>query len=383
MAYRPLDGVRVLDLGILIPSALVGHRLAGLGAEVVKVEQRGRGDRIRAIPPFTAGESEQFQSHLWGRRSIELDLRTEEDRTTFRRLASVADVIVENQLAGSWARIGLDLGELRATRPDLVVCSLTGFGQTGPLASLPSHGLNMDALADGLPVEWREGQRRLAPTHTSWGNELGSLHAALAIVSAVLAARSTGEGAWIDVSCWDALVESHRAEIATHWRTGEPCNAHERSMGPLYDVYTASDGRLVLFGALEPKFFKRFCNEVGRPDLAKHHSGGEIEFGVGNEELRAELEKVFASASSDEWRQRFIDWDVPGSPVLQLPEVTQLEHFAARGIVEGDAGTWPNVTLPIRWHHVSERAGAGLAAPPELGADTDDVLREWLGSETE
>ena len=105
MPYRPLAGVRVLDLGILIPSALVGHRLAALGAEVVKIEQRGRGDRIRAIPPFTDGESEQFQSHLWGRRSIELDLRTPDDQETFRRLAAVADVIVENQLAGIVGRL--------------------------------------------------------------------------------------------------------------------------------------------------------------------------------------------------------------------------------------------------------------------------------------
>jgi crotonobetainyl-CoA:carnitine CoA-transferase CaiB-like acyl-CoA transferase len=376
--YRPLAGVRVLDLGILIPSALVGHRLAALGAEVVKVEQRGRGDRIRAIPPFTEGESEQFRSHLWGRRSIELDLRTQEDQETFRRLAAVADVIVENQLAGSWARLGVDLEALRAERPELVICSLTGFGQTGPLASLPSHGLNMDALGDGLPVEWRDGQQRLAPTHTSWGNELGSLNAALAVVSALLSARATGEGAWIDVSCWDALVETHRAEIATQWRTGEPCNAHERSMGPLYDVYTASDGRPVLLGALEPKFFERFCTEVGRRDLIEHHHGGEIEFGVGDERLRKELEGIFATATSEEWRRRFTEWDVPGSPVLQLPEVTELEHFAARGLVEGAPGTWPNVMLPIRWHHTGERAGAGLTPPPELGADAEDVLRDWL-----
>ncbi|WP_165485760.1 CaiB/BaiF CoA-transferase family protein [Frankia sp. Cppng1_Ct_nod] len=379
MPYSPLAGVRVLDLGILIPSALVGHRLAALGAEVVKIEQRGRGDRVRMIPPFTEGESQQFRSHLWGRRSIELDLRDADDQDTFRRLAEVADVVVENQLAGTWARLGLDLGELRAQRPELVVCSLTGFGQTGPLAALPSHGLNMDALADGLSVQWRDGQQRLAPTHTSWGNELGSLHASLAIVSAVLAAKMTGEGAWIDVSCWDALVESHRAEIATQWRTGEPCNAHERPMGPLYDIYRAGDGRPVLFGALEPKFFERFCAEVGRPDLVFHHGGGEIEFGFGNETLRRELEGVFAQATAEEWQRRFTEWDVPGSPVLQLPDVIRLEHFSARGMLEGAEGTWPNVLLPIRWHHADERAGTGLTPPPDLGADTDDVLREWLG----
>ena len=94
--------------------------------------------------------------------------------------------------------------------------------------------------------------------------------------------------------------------------------------------------------------------------------------------MRKELEGIFATATADEWRRRFTEWDVPGSPVLQLPEVTELDHFAARGLVEGAAGTWPNVMLPIRWQHTNERAGAGLTPPPQLGADTDDVLREWL-----
>lgn len=377
-AYQPLAGVRVLDLGILIPSALLGHRLAALGAEVVKIEQRGRGDRIRAIPPFAEGESEQFQSHMWGRRSVQLDLREPEDRECFGRLAAVADVVIENQLPGSWRRLGIDLDELRSTRPELVLCSLTAFGQTGPFRQLPSHGLNMDALGDGLHVQMRNGQPRLAPSHTSMGNELGSLHAALAVVAAVLGARTTGQGASIGVSCWDALVESHRAEIASTWRTGEHVNAHQREMGPLYDVYLSSDGELVLLGALELKFFERFCAEVGRPDLVAHHSGGDIEFGFDDEELRTQLAGIFAQASGQEWQQRFIDWDVPGSLVLQLPEVMELDHFATRDLVEGPQGEWPNVLLPIRWQHVGERAGTGLRPPPALGADTEAVKAEWL-----
>jgi crotonobetainyl-CoA:carnitine CoA-transferase CaiB-like acyl-CoA transferase len=316
---------------------------------------------------------------MWGRKSIELDLRDPEHRNTFRELASVADVILENQLSGAWTRIGLDLQGLRQSKQSLIVASVTGFGQTGPLAPLPSHGLNMDALGDGLPLRVVDGQQRLAPTHTSWGNELGSLHAALAIVAALLHARATGEGASIDISCWDALVESHRAEIAATIRTGERKNAHDSSMGPLYDVFTAKDGKPVLLGALEEKFFHRFCDEIGRPDLKPHHHGGDIEYGAGDDELRRQLEPIFASVTSEEWQQRFTDWDVPGSRVLQLPEVMDLEHFTARRLVEGEAGEWPNVMLPIRWQHVDERAGAGLAPPAALGADTDAVLEDWLG----
>ena len=378
--YLPLAGVRVLDLGILIPPSLTSAKLVALGADVVKVEQRGRGDRIRRIPPYGAdGESPQHMGQNWGKRSIELDLRNEADRSTFFELAAVADVIVENQLAGSWKAMGIDFEELRRQRPELVVCSITGFGQTGPMANLPSHGLNMDALADGLALVETDGEPRLGWTYTSWGNELGGAYAALAVAAALVNARSGGEGAWIDLSCWDALVESHRTELALSYVAKEPSNMHESVHGPLYDTYLSSDGKPVLLGALEPKFWQTFCDHIGRPELADRHDGGDIDFGWDDEALRDELRPVFASATANEWHQRFIDWDVPGGPVLEIPDVMALPHFAARGIVEGELGAWPNITSAIRWHHTGERAGSGLAPPPAVGADTRDVLRDWLG----
>ncbi|HUF97321.1 MAG TPA: CoA transferase, partial [Ilumatobacter sp.] len=207
--------MRVLDVGILIPPSLTSAKLVALGADVVKVEQRGGGDRIRRIPPYGPdGESPQHMAQNWGKRSIALDLRDENDRATFFELAAVADVILENQLAGSWQAMGIDFAVLRQQRPELVVCSITGFGQTGPMAALPSHGLNMDALADTLALVDEHGEPRLGWSFTSWGNELGGAYAALAITAALVNVRSGGEGAWIDLSCWDALVESHRTEIA-------------------------------------------------------------------------------------------------------------------------------------------------------------------------
>ena len=280
--YQPLAGVKVLDLGILIPPALTSAKLVALGADVVKVEQPPWGDRIRAIPPFAVdGESPQHMAQNWGKRSIALDLRSDEGRATFLRLAEVADVIVENQLAGSWARLGIDFAALRAKRPELVVCSITGFGQTGPYASLPSHGLNMDALADTLNLDWIDGEPRLGWTFTSWGNELGSAYAALAIVAAVLSARTTGEGAWIDLSCWDALVESHRTEIAmttVDRRARSTCTAAPpaRCTTPT----SPQDGKPFLMAALEQKFWEAFCRGVGREDLVPLRDADEqIHFG--------------------------------------------------------------------------------------------------------
>jgi crotonobetainyl-CoA:carnitine CoA-transferase CaiB-like acyl-CoA transferase len=315
----------------------------------------------------------------WGKRSIGLDVRDAGDREIILALARQADVIVENQLAGFWAGKGVDFATLRRERPALVVCSVTGFGQTGPWATLPAHGLNMDALADTLPVEWEDGQPRRGATFTSWGNELGTAFAAMAVVAALLSARTIGEGAWIDVSCWDALVESHRTEIAMTKRLKRPFTLHGRPRQALYDTYLSSDGVPVLLGALEHKFWKRFCEQIGRPDLIGRHSGAPLEFGDDDDGLRAELETEFAKATAAEWLERFVSWDVPGGPVLEIPQVMETGHFAARRIAEGEDGAWPNVTTAIRWHHTGERAGAGLTPPPAFDENREEILRDWLG----
>lgn len=379
MTYQPLRGVKVLDLGILIPPALASSKLVALGGDVVKVEQPARGDRIRAVPPLAEdGRSSQHMGYDWGKRSIALDVKDPDDFAVLTRLAQVADVIMENQLAGYWASVGLDFGALRAERPELVICSLTGFGQTGPLASLPSHGLNMDALADSLIVDWRDGMPHLGWTFTSWGNELGAANAVVAVCAAIANVRAGGEGAWIDISCWDALVEAHRTDIIVTTRTGVVQNSHERAHGPFYDTYLSSDGKPVLLGALERKFWVNFCNGVGRPDLIAHHSGADIDMGWDAAPLREVLAPIFASATAAEWDHRFIEWDCPGCTVLQVPDVMNHPHFAARELLEGEQGSWPLMRSAIRWHHADERAGASLSPPPALDAHHDEILKEWL-----
>ena len=168
----------------------------------------------------------------WGKRSIGLDVREPADRAVLLALARQADVIVENQLAGFWAEKGIDFAALRAERPALIVCSVTGFGQTGAVgfASLPraEHG----RPRRHPELEWEDGQPHRGWTFTSWGNELGTAFAAMAILAALVSVRTTGQGAWIDLSCWDALVESHRTEIAMTRRTKQPFSMHARCVRP-------------------------------------------------------------------------------------------------------------------------------------------------------
>jgi alpha-methylacyl-CoA racemase len=380
IAYQPLSGVKVLDLGILIPAGLTSGKLAALGADVVKVEQPPYGDRIRLVPPYGLdGQSPQHMAQGWGKRSIGLDARDAQDLNVIRELAMRADVIVENQLAGFWKSAGLDFEAMREQRPDLIVCSVTGFGQTGPWSQLPSHGLNMDALGDTLNVEWEDGVPHRGWAFTSWGNELGTSFAATAICSALFCVRNGGGGAWIDLSCWDALVESHRTEIAMTTSTEKPFSLHSAPRQTMYTTYLSSDGVPVLLGTLEPKFWKRFCQRIGRDDLIDRHDGTSLAFGDDDSDLHAELVAEFAQATAKEWLDRFVQWDVPGGPVLDVPAIMQTDHYLARGIVEGAPGEWPTVTTAIRWHHTGTRAGSGLAPPPHFDADREEVLRDWLG----
>lgn len=380
ITYQPLRGVKVLDIGLLIPSALTSIKLAALGADVVKVEPPGTGDRLRHIPPFAPdGQNPQFQPQSRGKRSIALNVKKPEDREIFLQLAERADVIVQNQLPGVWQKLGIDFEAMRRQRPALIVCSVTGFGLTGPLSQLPSHGLNMDALADCLPLNWSDGQPSIAWTFTSWGNEMGALNAAMAVCAALLEVRNSGQGAWIDASCWDAMVESHRTELAMMGRTQQRFNMHDSKLGPLYNTYLSSDGKPVLLGALEPAFWRNFCTHIGREDLIAYHSGGEIDFGADDAAIAAILRDVFATATAAEWNQRFTDWDCPGSMVLQIDDVVKHPHFKARGIVEGEPGAWPNIANAVRWHHTDERAGSGMPPPPAIDADRASVLRDWLG----
>ena len=378
-AYRPLEGVRVLDLSRLIPGALATRKLADLGAEVVKIEEPGRGDYLRTIAPLVDGESVMHRLLNRGKKSVTVDYRTPAGRDIIERLAAVAEVVVEVSRPGRLAEFGLDLLALRQRRPEVVVCSITGFGQTGPLADLPSHGMNIDALAGCLTPD-REGRPRMAAgIYNSLGTELGGLNAAIAVMAALLRARATGEGAWIDVSCWDAAVEYGRYRLAYLDATGEEMS-DVRELGPLYDLYETADGGLVFLGAIERKFWDNLCRGLDRTDLsARWSSDGDVHF-TEDGELRRELEAVFLTAGAEEWADRFLRWEVPGSRVLTAAEVLTSPHLAARGLVWRDSSAIPQIADPVRWMETGTRPGDGATPSPPLGADTSDVLQRWLGA---
>lgn len=379
MTYTPLAGVRVLDMSRLIPGGLATRRLADLGADVVKVEEPGRGDYLRSIPPLLNGVGTMHEYFNRGKRSIALNIHDPADRAVFDRLAGAADVLVEVSRPGRYAELGIDFAAMREANPTLVVCSITGFGQSGPESTTPSHGMNIDALAGCVRLDDSGDRVRLGRGQVSLGAELGGLNAALSIVAAVFRARATGVGAWLDASCWDAAIDAQRLWLGQLAATGAPL-FDIADVGALYDVYETSDGKVILLAAIELKFWSAFCTGVGRPDLLDRWSGETVSFGTDDVALGEQLAQIFLTATAAEWTKRLQDWDVPGVEVLDAGGVLAHPHFAARQVmVSGEPGTFPHFASPVV--SLGEgRAGADLAPAPGLGQHGDEVLADWIGA---
>jgi crotonobetainyl-CoA:carnitine CoA-transferase CaiB-like acyl-CoA transferase len=381
MSHLPLRGVRVLDLAKLIPGDLATRRLADLGADVVKVESRERPDYLRYIGMDQEGRSPSFINLNRNKRSIAIDLTTPEGLALFHQLADVADAIVEVSVPGRMLSQGIDFAAMRARRPELVICSVTGFGLTGPLANLPSHGMSLDALAalmnvvptpNGPAIDMRLG--------VSLASEVGATNAALAIVAALFEARTTGHGAWIDASCWDAGAEMSRNALCLSSRGVVRPRHLGQGIAALYSVYPCSDSHLILVAAIEKKFSDALFAGLGRPDLATltHLHGQPTDWGD-VAELREALASTFARDTATAWMERLQDLGVPCAVVLEDHDLYTFPHTSARGLVEADfyAG-YPLVKDPIRWADDGSRPGDEATPPPEIGEHTHEVLAEWL-----
>lgn len=298
-----LSGVRVVDLSRLLPGPFGTLCLQGLGAEVVKVEDPRGGDYLRHVPPFDGAHGAWFAALNRGKRSVALDLRREDDREALLALLADADVLVESFRPGVMARLGLDPAALVARFPRLVVASLTGWGQTGPMAQLPGHDIGFLALA-GLFAH----DPAPRPLRQQWGDiAAGGLHAALRVVAALLDRERTGHGGWLDIAMLDALVGFQQTAFATR-RVGAPPDGLLTGDAPTYGFYRCRDG-WVSVGAVEPQFVAA----LGAADLTAEG-----------------LARYFADGTRAEWAARLGGACVV--PVLTLDEVLDHPQVRARGL---------------------------------------------------
>jgi alpha-methylacyl-CoA racemase len=362
-----LAGLRVLDLSRLLPGGFCSLLLADFGADVIKVEDMGMGDYVRADEP-------SFLALNRGKRSIRLDLKHEAGRDAFLRLTRTADVVLESFRPGVMDRLGVGYERLREENTGLVYCAITGYGQDGPFAARAGHDMNYLARAgllgltgepDGPPVQ-------AAGQIADIGG--GALMAAFGILAALRARDRSGEGQLVDVSMTDGALSWLAMVAARHFADGAvPRRGGTELAGGLicYRPYRCADGWVTL-GALEPKFWQAWCAGVGREDLAK------CQFDPVGSDTHHEVEAVFAQRTRDEWEAFGDEHDCCLEPVLALDEALRSELVRAREMVisvdQPGAGPVRLLGTPVKLSRTP--ADPARAGGPAIGADTDPVLAE-------
>ena len=388
----PLTSVRVIECSMLGPGAITTP-LADLGADVIKVEPP-QGDYVREMTwPIVEGVSLMHLQISRGKRSVVLDLRTEDGRAVFLDLVRGADAVVEAMRPGGLARRGLGFEELRDVNPRIVFCTISGYGMTGPYRDLPSHGIAYDTWAGIVtPEKTPEGFPGI-PEHVSIGINAGPLYGALAILAGVTQARATGAGAQLEVAQSDAAAAMDWLRSTT-WRsyerpeeevTGNKADDYERRApgtagmrdGVRYQIYQSADGFVMLM-ASEQAFWKTFCEGVGRPELFERWPGSRLaDHAKGNLELRAILAELFAERSTQAWIEFAGEHNVPIAPVNSPRSLAQDPQFQERlpwmPAAELGADLMPN---PIK---VVDGAIPTPTKAPTLGQHTDEVLTKVLG----
>jgi crotonobetainyl-CoA:carnitine CoA-transferase CaiB-like acyl-CoA transferase len=341
----PLHGVRVIDCSLLAPGATAAH-LADLGAEVIKVEAPG-GDYVRELTwPIIDGDSLMHHEVSRGKKSLVLDLRQEEGIRIFKKLLATADILIEAMRPGALARRGLSFDVLSEIKPDLVYCCVSGYGMTGPLQQLPAHGLAFDSWAGLVQPAYDDEGYCYIPEHPSTGINAAPVYAGMAILAALLRARSTGQGACLDIGQSDAAAYMDRLRSET-WKayerpqsevTGNSSDNFERRApgtggmrdGVRYQYYETRDGH-VLFMASEQSFWRNFCKGVKREDLFERYPGNQYgDHARGNRALQQELRAIFSQRSSAQWLQFAEEHNTAIAPVNTPQTLLDDAHFQVR-----------------------------------------------------
>ncbi|MEO9461142.1 MAG: CoA transferase [Marinomonas sp.] len=359
-----LSGIKVVDLTQFLPGPMMTVMMADHGAEIIKVEPKS-GDPARdMLPKQGAGDdahSVWFANLNRGKKSVVLDLKSEEGKAQLSDLCREADVFVEGFRPGVMKRLGFDYDAVKALKPDIVYCSISAFGQTGELAHHPAHDMAVQALAGFLAVNDGADGAPVVPGAASADMAAG-LTALSAVLMALLGRNAGGEGAYIDCAMFDAILPwcAHTAGRAIAGGAS-PVSASQRSLGGagFYQVYQTKDGKHVTLGGREIKFARNLLTALGREDLIAHAEREAGEQG----ELIAFLRETFARKTREDWIQWFAGKDVAFSPVLNFREAFDQPHIAERGLLVEDENGASHIASPIRF------AGAQFRpkATPQLG----------------
>ena len=383
-----LSDVRVLDLTRLLPGGFCSLLLADFGADVVKVEDTGMGDYVRWAPPYYGSEEHQAlgtRSALYlalnrGKRSVRLDLKTDAGRQALLRLAHEYDVVLESFRPGVLDKLGCGYDALREANPRIVYCAITGYGQSGPHTQRAGHDMNYLGLNGLLGLTGEPDGRPIQSAGQIADLGGGALMAAFGVMAALRERERSGEGQQVDVSMTDGSLAWLAMVAAQYLCDGA---VPQRGRGSLnggiacYLPYEAADG-WVTCGALEPKFWRNFCEGVGRPDLI------EKQFAAPDSDDGQAIAAIFKERTRDEWLAFNDEHDAMIEPILDLDEALETQLVSEREMVvemeQPELGTVRLLGVPVK---LDRTPGDASRPAPALGEHTAEVLGEAGFSEEE
>ena len=370
-----LEGIKVVDLTRLAPGPYCTMFLADLGADVIKIEPGG--GRAQAFSAAISGEERRaYDAENRNKRSIVLNLKADEAREIFYKLAKEADVIVEEFRPGVMKRLGVDYDTIKGMNPGIVYCSLTGYGQDGPYSELAGHDINYISVAGAQSMVGPRGGPPAVITNLLADYAAGGMQAAIGILAALMSRAKTGKGQHVDISMTDGVVSLMHAEASEYFSHGLiPSRGDILSFGgmPFYNIFETKDGKYVSLGALEPWFYQNLCSALGGEEFGPY----EFDKGEKRDEIFAFFRETFRTKTRGEWVELLRQADVPVAPVYTLDEVFEDPHVQHRKmVVELDhpkMGKVKQVGVSIK---LSETPGQARTVAPLPGEHTDDILGE-------
>lgn len=372
----PLDGIRILDLSRLLPGPFCSMYLADMGAEVIKVEDTVQGDYIRWLPPYIGKRSARFIALNRNKKSITLNLKEARGVELFLKLVETADVVLESFRPGVLDRLGAGYEEAKKVNTKIIYCAVTGYGQNGPYAQWAGHDINFVSYTGVLSMN-APHRKKPIPLGTQVGDLSGAMNAVIGILAALMERSKSGKGQFVDVALSEGalfMLPMTFGAIEAGEDLSKPAHRDLTGGQPCYNVYETSDAKFVALGAVEPKFFKKFCILCERPDLEILH----FATGKDGEKLEVALTALFKTKTSAEWCALLEDKDVCFSPVRNPEEAMSDPQVKFREMMVDvpvdEITTVSQSALPIKMSRSSR--DAKHTAPPDFGAHTEEYLSE-------
>lgn len=365
-----LEGIRVLDLSLFLPGPLLTQMMADHGAEVIKLEPLS-GEPNRQIGEKRDGVTVYFANTHRGKKSVQLNLKTDEGREALMRLVETCDVMVEAFRPGVVKRLGCDYESVSKRNPKLVYISISAFGQDGPYVKKPAHDLATEAIAGALSLNEGQDGKPAIPGIAN-ADMLSSMMGLSGVLMALLRRQTTGKGDYIDLAMMDSLFAAMPNLMGTTFAEKRPPKPKQERTGggyAFYDIYETKDGKFVVLGASEIHFAENVLNKLGRPDLIE---ACQPPPGPTQEPAKAFLRETFRTKTQAEWVDWFADVDAAFAPVNSLREACDDPQVRHRGMIFEDERGWEHIGVPIRF---ADEPGQPTLTWAEMGEHTAATLK--------